>query len=613
MADGGRLYNEHDDRFFGSSNKRRKGRGPFRAKMFGDGSQKYQGGGYGANPRSRLDTEEANIAYDAPQSRFTPYIRGGRRRDDRPGNMKGKYRGPAHSDIPPQNKLDTNDNQKAWHKITIPHGKKYEKAWLIGILQNACDLPFNPVEYHCDHSRAHFFVDDTATAKALKRISRKCTDKNNFKITVLTRLGAPPRLSNSMKDEDAEHFKTCMQKRYEGSLQALDMKALRSDPDLIANKIDLVLSRPIYMEAMLHIIEDNVPELLSLDISNNKLYRLDDMAEIHNKAPNLKGLNLSNNMLKTERELDKIKNLKLEELWLDGNPLCDNFRDQTAYISAVRERFPKLLRLDGHDLPPPITFDVETPTTLPPCKGSYLGNEEIKVVVLRFLQQYYACYDAEDRQSLLNVYHDEACCSLALEAGQNPSRNSSLGEYFKDSRNVKKIKDPNVRYKLIKHKRLSVVGFLNELPRTQHDLNSFVVDINAYSNTMLSFVLNGVFKEVDGQSSDPVRAFSRVFVAVPGSDGGLLLVNDEQFIRNATTEEIRKAFATPAPTPSSSPVPALAPVPHDMVQAFTVLSGMNVEWSQKCLQENDWDFDRASQIFMKLKAEGIIPEIAFSK
>ncbi|MEE6528273.1 hypothetical protein FKM82_030382, partial [Ascaphus truei] len=37
---------------------------------------------------------------------------------------------------------------------------------------------------------------------------------------------------------------------------------------------------------------------------------------------------------------------------------------------AVRERFPKLLRLDGHDLPPPITFDVETPTTLPPCKVS---------------------------------------------------------------------------------------------------------------------------------------------------------------------------------------------------------------------------------------------------
>ena len=39
--------------------------------------------------------------------------------------------------------------------------------------------------------------------------------------------------------------------------------------------------------------------------------------------------------LKSERELDKVKGLKLEELWLDGNPLCDNFRDQSSYIRSV--------------------------------------------------------------------------------------------------------------------------------------------------------------------------------------------------------------------------------------------------------------------------------------
>ena len=39
--------------------------------------------------------------------------------------------------------------------------------------------------------------------------------------------------------------------------------------------------------------------------------------------------------LKSERELDKIKGLKLEELWLDGNTLCDSFRDQSTYIRSV--------------------------------------------------------------------------------------------------------------------------------------------------------------------------------------------------------------------------------------------------------------------------------------
>ncbi|KAM4617303.1 nuclear RNA export factor 1 isoform 2-T3 [Discoglossus pictus] len=594
--------------------------------MYSEGGHKFirNRGGFAPNPRSRLEDEDGDVAMSEAHDvrpRFNPYERGGRRRDDRPGRDRppfhpGANSGPHRSDTAHQGRAETSDGRKSWFKITIPHGKKYDKNWLITLLQSVSRVPFTAVSYHCDHNRAHFFVDDGEAAKALKRISRTFTDKDNFKVTILIRPSAPPNITpdRDMKNEDIEHFKNCMQKRYDGAHQALDMKALRGDPDLVANKVDIILNRKCCMQTMLQIIEDNVPELLALDIGNNKLYKLDDLEDLPIKAPNLKILNLSNNMLKSDRELDKVKGLKLEELWLDGNPLCDTFRDQTSYISAVRERFPKLLRLDGHELPPPITFDVETPTTLPPCKGSYLATDDIKALVLRFLQQYYACYDADDRQGLLNVYHDEACCSLSIPSnpGQTPSR-SSLGEYFKDSRNVKRLRDPTLRFKLLKHKRLNVVGFLNELPKTQHDLNSFVVDINAHSNTLLCFVVNGIFKEAEGQSSDPVRAFSRVFIAVPGSDGGLLLVNDEQFIRNATTEEIRKAFITPAPTPSSSPVPVLAPVPNEMVQGFILFSGMNAEWSQKCLQDNNWDFEQAAQIFLKLKAEGKIPDVAFLK
>lgn len=43
----------------------------------------------------------------------------------------------------------------------------------------------------------------------------------------------------------------------------------------------------------------------------------------------------SPSQLKSEWELDKIKGLKLEELWLDRNPMCDTFRDQSTYIRSV--------------------------------------------------------------------------------------------------------------------------------------------------------------------------------------------------------------------------------------------------------------------------------------
>ncbi|NP_001084975.1 nuclear RNA export factor 1 S homeolog [Xenopus laevis] len=614
MSDGGRCYSDHDDHYGGGFFvKKRKGRGPFVGKMVSEGPHKYRNkGGYGPYPRSRLEEDDGDVgeSYESSHHRFLPYGRGGKRSHEK--RDKKKFGG-FHRDSPHQGRAKYNEGWKSWYKVTIPHGKKYDKFWLLDTLQDVCPVPFTPVQFHTDHSRAHFYVDNSAAGKALKQISRTITDRDNFKVTILTRPCPPPQsLAKELNDEEIEHFKNCMQKRYDGANQAMDMKAVRSDPDLVANKVDVILNRKCYMTTMLQIIEDNVPELLSLDISNNKLFKLDDLAEITLKAPNLKILKLSENMIKSDLELNKLKGLKLEELWLEGNPFCDSFRDQTSYISVVRQHFPKLLRLDGHELPPPITFDVETPTTLPPCKGSYLASDDIKALVLRFLQQFYACYDSEDRQGLLNVYHDEACCSLSIpfSVGLNPSR-STIGEYFKYSRNIRKLRDANLRFKLLKQKRLNVVGFLNELPRTQHDLGSFVVDILAHSNTLLCFVVNGIFKEVEGQSSHALRAFSRVFVAVPGSDGGLLLVNDEQFIRDANTEEIHKAFATTAPTPSSSPVHVLAS--QDMVLAFIQLSGMNSEWSHKCLEDNGWDYDQATQVFMKLNTEGKIPDVAFIK
>lgn len=45
------------------------------------------------------------------------------------------------------------------------------------------------------------------------------------------------------------------------------------------------------------------PQLLSLNLSTNKLYRLDDMSSIVQKAPNLKILNLSGNEVGIETRL----------------------------------------------------------------------------------------------------------------------------------------------------------------------------------------------------------------------------------------------------------------------------------------------------------------------
>ncbi|XP_076877881.1 nuclear RNA export factor 1 isoform X2 [Brachyhypopomus gauderio] len=627
MADDGRYYNEHDNRVGGPQFRHRKGRGPFRGHMHKEPvRQRHRGsaaGGFGPGPLIQFEDEDCDVAMNDGQDgpshrRFNPYGRPIRRGDGRRGGRFCRsWPAGGRGAFGVAGRLGTgvsSDTSKTWYKITIPYGRKYDKKWLLTALQNLCPIPFTPVHYTTEGQKVQFFLEDATAASALCKITRRIPDSEGYKVIVWVNPCSPPSfLQSDLKDQDVMHLKECMSKRFDCSEQFLDLNSICTDPDLVVKNIKVILNRKNCMQAVIKIIEENIPELVSLNLSNNKLYKLDDLTDLVNKTPSLKALNLSHNELKSERELDKVKGLKLSELWLDRNPLCDHFKDQPTYISAIRERFPRLQRLDGHDLPATIGFDVETRTALPACKGSRFGSDEVKEFVVRFLQQYYSVYDSGNRQPLLDAYHDGACFSLSLPVTMhNPSR-SCLGDYQKDSRNIKKVKDPATRFRSLKHSRLNVVAFLSELPKTQHDTASFTVDVNTYTQTLLAFTVSGVFKEVDGKSGDSVRAFSRVFIAVPAMNSGLCLVNDELFVRNATPEEIRRASAAPGPAPSSSPVPTLSASQQDMLSAFSQNSQMNLEWSQKCLQHNEWDYSQAIQTFTELKEQGCIPEVAFIK
>uniref|UniRef100_A0A8C2XHT6 Nuclear RNA export factor 1a n=1 Tax=Cyclopterus lumpus TaxID=8103 RepID=A0A8C2XHT6_CYCLU len=586
MADGGNYYNEHDDRT-APQFRNRKGKGSNKGRSYDrsrrDRQRGSQSGGFGGpGPRSRLEDTDADVTMsdssqdNSSQHRFNPYERSFRKggdgrfeRDRRQGKGGGGGRGGGRGGDRGGGGNGGGRSRSGWFKVTIPHGRKYDKKWLLPALQNICSVPFTAVQFYVDQNRVHFYVDESSVATALHKCTHKITDTDGYKVEVHVNPSAPPSfLLADLKPEHLEHLRQCMAKRFDGSQQALDLNNIRTDPDLVSQNIEVVLNRKTNMEAVMKIIEENIPELTGLNLSNNRIHKLDELTNLVTKAPNLKTLNLSHNELKSDRELEKVKGLKLVELWLNRNPLCDLFKDQASYIRSVSD----------------------------------FGG-------------YYSIYDSGDRQPLLDAYHDGASLSLTTPySTQNPSR-SSLGEYHKDTRNLKRIKDSTVRFRLLKHTRLNVVAFLNELPKTQHDIASFNVDVNTFTNTLLSFTVSGVFKEVavDGKSRESTMAFSRVFVTVPAGNSGLCIVNDQLFIRMATTEEIRRAFVAPAPTPSSSPVPTLTAPQQEMLTAFSQKSGMNLEWSQKCLLDNEWDFNKAAQVFTQLKTDGKIPEVAFTK
>ncbi|XP_024608407.1 nuclear RNA export factor 2-like, partial [Neophocaena asiaeorientalis asiaeorientalis] len=422
----------------------------------------------------------------------------------------------------------------------IPYGIKYDRTWLMKLIQSHCSVPFTPVDVRKDAERARFFVQEASTASALMDVSYKIRDEESRKIPVFVSPSAVPyTVWYKLKPQEMEQLKLTLIKRLDVSKQALDLQRLRLDPG---------------MAATLQVIEKNFPELLSLNLSSNKLYQLNGLSDIIQMAPTVKILNLSKNELTSVWELSKMRGLKLEELWLQGNPLCDTFPDQSTYVRAIRECFPKLLRLDGQELPSPVTVDVDTPYIVKLCKGSYFGSDELKSLVLQFLQQYYLIHDYGDRQVLAGAYHEEACFSLTIPFHPKDTAPSSLCEYFKDSRNMKKLKDPYLRVQLLKHTKRVIVHTLCVLPKTQHAFSSFVVDTWFQTKTMLCFSVSGVFK-----------AGERV----------LCIVNDELFVRDADPVETQSVFSIPLSTPTSSSMHRLSQQQQDIMQASSTLSEMN--------------------------------------
>ncbi|KAL6090304.1 hypothetical protein STEG23_029492, partial [Scotinomys teguina] len=419
----------------------------------------------------------------------------------------------CHDLICPEDELNDNIEDEAlggWFKITIPNGRKYSKMWIINLLQSYCSVAITPVEFQHIRNHLQFFVRNSRSAYELKNISYQISDEENRKICIyVNSSGEPLSMQHKLTEEQMQILKLSMKKRYDVSHKSLYLRKFRFDLDLNDHGIDIFLNSRSCMAAILQVIQGDFPELLSLNFSSNKIYQLDGLSELIERAPQVKILDLSRNFLRTVWELEKMKGLKLEELWLEGNPLCSTFPDRSAYVSAVLNYFPELLCLDGWKLFP--TVDIDTLKIIKPCKESYRGSESLKNLVMQFMLQYYLIYDYGDRCSLLTAYHADACFSLSIAFNSNKP-DISLEEYCKDSRNLKRLKDSFLRMQLLKHKKCNIVTCLHEMPKTQHDLNSYVVDICAHTEKMICFSVNGVFREMEGKSQGCIRAFTRTFI-----------------------------------------------------------------------------------------------------
>jgi nuclear RNA export factor len=230
-----------------------------------------------------------------------------------------------------------------WFKVTIPHGGKYPKDYILKILMGGiAPTVFIPLRYQVRGAHSSFFVDDFCVAEKLASINKKITTCSGFKLLVKAKPGLPHMVIDGTLEEK---MKAVIAKRYNAAFKSLDLTAFYKDADL--TDIAVALFRPSLMLVALEIIEENFPDLAALDLCDNKLYSLDKLRELSIKLPELKVLKIGRNRIQDVHELNCLEGLRLEELELFGNPLCMKYHDHSAYVSDVRKRLPQLLKLDG--------------------------------------------------------------------------------------------------------------------------------------------------------------------------------------------------------------------------------------------------------------------------
>lgn len=269
-------------------------------------------------------------------SRYNPYgrpskggYRGGpNRRDNYNRNQSGDRLAPLQRmGLPVSNR---ESGEQEWFKVQIPWGKRTDKDFILKSINSHVDVPFVPTYYHYEDQTAVFYVSDRNAANSIRAVTKKVTLPTGYKMVILVKNSNPPNIP--MGEEEIEKLKLCMSNRYDPATKALNLSSLHTDKDLSKESLYMTLSRAQVMSNVVKIIKENIPELQSLDMSENKMVFLDHLASLVPATSDLTVLNLSKNRINRLDEVRKLSSWKLSTLSLDGNPLCDRFSDQSTYI-----------------------------------------------------------------------------------------------------------------------------------------------------------------------------------------------------------------------------------------------------------------------------------------
>lgn len=506
-----------------------------------------------------------------------------------------------------------------WHKIHVTRGGRFDNETVLqSILFAVSPHDLIPVHYTVSGEDSSFLVRNCESAiKELcaKNLILRSTTGDVLLLTITLGFAS----IHSLKTNIRPLLVSVLTKRHVPERKELILDNLHRDPDLV-KIVYCPLAQKKTLTSVLNIIAKDLPPIEYLDLRRNKL---DSVAALGDTVlEGIKILDLRQNNILNAEDLSGLLKYNISELWLDENPLCENYPSPKRYTESIRLVCPSLTKLDG--------VYVGIPGT-PIISPIYVKNVWRRKLVEQFLEHFFMLYDEKDRSILRGIYHHAAVYSMSInsslmnkkqedkisvvdltkDASDEESKKEIAPEMALMDRNLmRKFTDPLDR---LYYGEEAILEVLAKFPETQHFKEWFSYDLMHDDGDCLTISVNGIFRDKFNEKF----VFNRTFVLVAGNENEYKITNDQNLIYCTLPEKLKfsenfepKKYVNEM----NIDLNCLSNMEKEnLVQKFKKTTTVNEKYSKRFLDEADWDLRNAIVDFMHQYKVSCIPDRAFLK
>ncbi|KAL0868580.1 hypothetical protein ABMA27_008047 [Loxostege sticticalis] len=500
----------------------------------------------------------------------------------------------------------------SFHKVMV-HNWSGTEAQLIDTLSEYFNAAIIPVMYTSHSEITSFYTSSLGLMLRLIKLDFIFPfQRNMFNVDILFNdKNSVDCFQNTITIEDI----VCgvVSRRFNEKFE-LDLSNFSNDPEFVEKKISFykvsLLSH--FKILMIRMGRDTK----ALNLSDNNLSQVPlEILNFFIKG-DLTAINLSNNNIPSLQELFRISS-KIEKMWLEGNPLCEDL-DPITYIKSIAMKFPRLLELDG------IRVN-QYGWTFPFFKNFLVTpDRKTKMVVEKFLALYFTYYDDRARRKIETFY--DVAATLTMISDFSEEEELQMPQYGQHTRNAL---NPNKRRLTVFNQKVyrgrqAIASTLNHLRPSQHDPTSFTVDVTHHDNKSMVLIIDGVYRESNGDPVKPDQHFqfrrSFVFkVEMVKSKFSYFITNEIFSVTWATKDQVKACFQNPIR--NLNELSLIYPDPDEsdaIIKAFMHITHLKKSEAEARLRIENWDIRNALKKFIshyqtnKISMDKFVEEDDFS-